>query len=249
MGMHEQIRELIPAYSLDCLDPAEAKIVAAHLQQCPDCQKDLESNLELVGKLALSIPLQSANPELKARILSAIHTPQPSPPAPEIQHSAAKPRPLSKGRWTDFFQRALPAWGVVSLLLIAVLSISNLRLAQRMNELEQGRPGFRTVQLSGTDFSPSAQGLLIISPDGENGSLVVDRMPALEDNQDYQLWLIKDGERTSGGVIDTYSDGYGVLWIHTDEPLISFEEIGVTIEPSGGSLAPSGEKIIGGLIE
>jgi len=246
MDTHEQIRDLIPAYSLNCLDPAEVEIVTAHLEQCPACREELNRNLELVGKLALAATQIAAPSQVKGRIFSAIHAI--GQPKSETQ-SAIQSRPTKpKQRWTSFFQFALPAWGALSLILIAVLSISNLRLAQRMGELEQSQPGFQTVQLLGTELSPAAQGLLVISPDGQNGSLVVDQMPPLKDNQDYQLWLIKSGIRTSGGVFHSYADGYGVLWIHSDEPLISFEEIGVTVEPSGGSPAPSGDKIITGKI-
>lgn len=246
MDKHEQIRDLIPAFSLDCLDPAEAEIVAAHLEKCALCREEFNRSLELVGKLALATPQMAAPAEVKERIFSAIHPI--AQPKSEIQ-SAIRLQPTKpESRWSKFIQRALPAWGALSLLLIAVLSISNLRLAQRISQLEQSQPGFQTVQMLGTEFSPGAQGLLVISPDGQNGSLVVDQMPPLKDDQDYQLWLIKSGIRTSGGVFHSYADGYGVLWIHSDEPLISFEEIEVTVEPSGGSPAPSSDKIITGKI-
>ena len=253
METHEYIRELIPAYGLDCLDPAEAEIVARHLVSCDACRAELASYRELVGQLGLGVQEYSPSPELKQKILSAVH----SAPAlngikelpkhePKPERSSQKPAGIS--RFAELFRLVVPAWSVLSVLLISVLSISNVRLNQRVDSLEQAATGFQTVMLSGTDTSPSSTGLLVISPDGQNGSLVVDQMPALEDNQDFQLWLIKDGERTSGGVFHTYSNGYGVLWIHAEQPLISYDEIGLTIEPSGGSATPTGDKIMGGAI-
>ncbi|HWQ84636.1 MAG TPA: anti-sigma factor [Anaerolineales bacterium] len=247
----DPIRELIPAYALDSLDPEEAELVARHLAECPECQLEFASYSELVGSLALAVPMHPAPPELKARILSAAHASAQSMPLPANYPQTsriAKPARAKSG-WANIFQQALPAWGLLSILLIGILAISNLRLNQRIASLEAARPEFATVQLSGADNSPNAVGMLVISPDGQNGSLVVDQMPVLEDNQDYQLWLIKDGQRTSGGVFHSYSNGYGVLWIHADQPLISYEEVGVTIEPAGGSPAPTGAKIIGGLIQ
>lgn len=247
MDTHDSIHALIPAYALGSLDPQEAELFASHLVQCPPCKAELASYQDLVGVLALAVPQRSAPPELKGRILTAAHSPR-IPVQAVRRPSQEKPQRARRG-WSNMFRSLMPAWGVLSLLLIGVLAISNLRLSQRIQSLEQGQPEFQTVNLSGTDLAAQAVGMLVISPDGMSGSLVVDRMPALADNQDYQLWLIKNGQRTSGGVFHSYSNGYGVLWIHSNDPLISYSEIGVTLEPSGGSPAPTGEKIIGGLIQ
>ena len=247
MATHDSIQELIPAYALGALDPQEAELFASHLAQCEPCREEIASYQDLVGVLALAVPERSAPPELKGRILSA------ALPAQKSAHGSKPIIPEKPERarrsWSSLFQSVRPAWGVLSLLLIGILAISNLRLNQRIASLEQSQPEFQTVNLSGTTSAAQAVGMLVISPDGQSGSLVVDRMPALADNQDYQLWLIKDGERTSGGVFHSYSNGYGVLWIHSDEPLINYTEVGITVEPSGGSPVPTGEKIIGGLIQ
>ncbi len=247
MDTHESIHELIPAFALGALDPQEAELFTSHLAQCESCREEIASYQDLVGVLALAVPVRSAPPELKNRILSAAHPAQKSVHETHLQ-SQEKSEPARRS-WTGFFQTVMPAWSVLSLLLIGMLAISNLRLTQRIESLEQSQPEFQTVNLRGTSSAAQAVGMLVISPDGQSGSLVVDRMPALADNQDYQLWLIKDGERTSGGVFHSYSNGYGVLWIHTDDPLISYTEVGITVEPSGGSPAPTGDKIIGGLIQ
>jgi hypothetical protein len=70
---------------------------------------------------------------------------------------------------------------------------------------------------------------LVISKDGKQGTLVVDDLPGLPADQQYQLWLIQNGERTSGGVFSTDESGYGYLEIHAPQPLVSFESFGVTI--------------------
>ena len=75
---------------------------------------------------------------------------------------------------------------------------------------------------------------------------MVDGLPPLDATHQYQLWLIRDGQRTSGGVFHSYASGYGVLWIHAEQPLVSFDGFGVTVEPSGGSPDPTGDKIMGG---
>jgi anti-sigma-K factor RskA len=75
---------------------------------------------------------------------------------------------------------------------------------------------------------------------------VVDHLGALSPEQQYQLWLIQDGKRTSGGVFSVSSEGYASLVIASPLPLDAYSAFGVTIEPQGGSPAPTGEKVLGG---
>jgi anti-sigma-K factor RskA len=143
---------------------------------------------------------------------------------------------------------------LISLALILLLGASNLFLWQRLNRVEtdyqqisdQYQNTLRTVPLMGTDVKPDAIGLLVISKDGTHGTVVVDRLPVLDETQEYQLWLIKDGQRTSGGVFSVDEDGYGAKWIGSPDPLASYQSFGLTIEPAGGSPAPTGEKVLGG---
>ena len=134
--------------------------------------------------------------------------------------------------------------------VILILAVSTLILWQRVNRLEAvtGPAQLRTVALAGTEYAPGATGLIVLSLDGEHGSLVVDQLPELETDQQYQLWLIKDDRRVSGGVFSVSEEGYGSLWVSTSEPLDSFSAVGISIEPAGGSDGPTGEKVLGGTL-
>jgi anti-sigma-K factor RskA len=91
-----------------------------------------------------------------------------------------------------------------------------------------------------------AKGLMVLTGDGRSGTLVVDGLPKLGPERQYQLWLIQDGQRTSGGVFSVDSWGYGAMVIESERPLDSFQSVGVTIEPAGGSPGPTGEKVLSG---
>jgi anti-sigma-K factor RskA len=88
--------------------------------------------------------------------------------------------------------------------------------------------------------------MLFLSKNGEYGTLMVDHLPPLGQDQQYQLWLIKDGKRTSGGVFSVNLDGYGSLWVTSPEWLANYSALGITIEPTGGSPGPTGAKVLGG---
>jgi len=64
----------------------------------------------------------------------------------------------------------------------------------------------RIVMLTGTEAAPGVTGTIVISTAGESGTLVVDGLPSLDEARQYQLWLIRDGQRTSGGVFSVNPD-------------------------------------------
>jgi len=143
--------------------------------------------------------------------------------------------------------RLAPAWALASLVVILFLGASNVLLWQQMRDLRASQPApLKVVTLTGSQVAPTASGLIVISRDGRYGTLVVDELPALDEARQYQLWLIQDGQRTSGAVFSVSPDGYGSVWVSSPQPLIDYSSFGITIEPKGGSPGPTGDKVLGG---
>jgi anti-sigma-K factor RskA len=74
----------------------------------------------------------------------------------------------------------------------------------------------------------------------------VDGLPSLDEEHEYQLWLIRDGERTSGAIFSTDENSYGGTRIRAPLSLLEYSSVGITIEPAGGSQQPTGERVLGG---
>lgn len=231
------VYELLPGYALGCLEAAEERQVAEHLQGCEHCRAELERYTWVVNELPLALEMSAPPSDLKMRILKRARR---SSPPDALPASAWQ-------RFWDVLNHRLSAWGLASLALVILLAVSNLLLWQRLGLVENaGRESLRTVALAGAGTAADATGELVISRDGEYGVLVVDGLPGLDDSLQYQLWLIQDGRRTSGGVFSVNPEGYGVLYITSTNPLASYQAVGVTIEPAGGSPGPTGEKVLGG---
>ncbi len=132
--------------------------------------------------------------------------------------------------------------------LIVVLMVSNLVLLGQVSTLKSagGETALRVINLAGTSNAPQATGVIIMSKNGEQGTLVVDRLPALDPKHQYQLWLNKPGERDSGGVFSVDDAGYASLWVWSRDPLAEYTSFGITVEPAGGSPGPTGQKVLGG---
>jgi anti-sigma-K factor RskA len=71
-------------------------------------------------------------------------------------------------------------------------------------------------------------------------------LPRLDPAHQYQLWLVKDGERRSGGVFDADEYGYANLLLRVPRDFRGFTAIGVSVEPAGGSPGPTGDHVAGG---
>ena len=249
MSADEHVTDLIPGYVLECLDEDEALQVSRHLATCPACQAELQVYQAVVDSLVLATP-ETAPPEpLKQRLMARIQAEGAA--TAESRPASAAPSPPAS-RWEQMMARlqqvlAAPRWQPVMLLLIVGLIFSNVLLWQRATQAErQLLTTFQTVPLAGTEYAPQATGVIIVSADGEHGTLVVDDLPKLDETQQYQLWLIRDGQRTSGGVFSVSADGYHALWVRAPRPLIDYPAFGVTIEPAGGSPGPTGAKVLGG---
>ena len=229
--MEEHVFDLLPAYALGCLDGEDDLRVGEHLAACKVCRGELESYRALVADLPFAVSESDPPPNLKETILQrARQTKRIPPAAPKIA----------------WWQR-LPSWSMVSLVLILVLGASNLLLWGRLNTVEsRQQASLRTVLLQGTAAAPNGTGMLVISLDGTHGTLVVDRLPIIRESQQYQLWLIRDGQRTSGGVFSVDEKGYKGMYIKSPEPLDTYTGVGITVEPAGGSPGPTGEKVLGG---
>jgi anti-sigma-K factor RskA len=239
MSVDIHVTELLPGYALGCLDEADAILVAEHLAVCDDCRAEVIAYQAVVDEMALAAPSAEPPPGLKLRLMDRA---RPSRPVEFAQPQTSWWRHL-----TRLMQRSAPAWGVASLVLIVALVTSNLWLWRQLNRPEEGaQPGMlHTILLAGTETAPQATGLIVISADGEHGTLVVDSLAVLGQDQQYQLWLIQDGERTNGGVFSVNPEGYGSLWVESPQPLSSYSAFGITIEPAGGSTGPTGDKVLG----
>lgn len=223
---------LLPAYALGCLDADENDQVREHLRGCSECREEL-SSLEAVNvQLAYAVPPALPSEALKLRLLSGC-------------------RPHKTFLWFEnllnHWPRLIPAATLAAFALVAVFGISSFMLWQQLDSAEPEKfAGVHFLPLHGTETMPDAEGSLIVDPESGQGLLVTHSLQPLEASLQYQLWLIQDGQRTSGGVFSVADNGNANLIVSSAEPLSSYDSFGITIEPFGGSPSPTGKKVLGG---
>jgi len=225
--------DLLPAFSLGCLDEDEQKMVQRHLADCDVCSAELNRYQEVVDQLGLTAPYEPPRLELKNRLMNRIMENEGRIPWYE-RFSMKKP-----GLW--------PAAAMICLLLFLFAGLINVKMMGRIRELEnRDYANALYISLRGTPASSPAGAVLIMQPEARYGLLLVHDLPELESGYQYQLWLIKEGVRTSGGVFSVSARGESRLKVVSPQPLSGYDAFGVTVEPFGGSDGPTGQKVLGG---
>jgi anti-sigma-K factor RskA len=236
MSEETHVFDLLPAYALNSLEAEEVRRVEEHLSACLICRNESNAFQAVAHHLSFAAPDAVPSPELKNRLLQRVQATRPQPRASV---------PVPSRSWLE---RLLPAWSLASLFFIFVLAGFSLFLWQRVDRLEYATSpgGMRAVPLTASDPASPATGYVLISADGDSGALVVDGLPPLGENQQYQLWLTRDGQRISGAVFSTDEKNYGGTRIRAPRSLLDYSSVGITIEPTGGSSQPTGRRVLGG---
>lgn len=229
---HEQVLEILPDYALDNLTEDDAVAVSEHLVGCAVCRAELQIWQNTVDQLALAVPVAAVPDDLHRRLMARIASPKPQPAT--VQQN-----------WLTWLRRSAPAWGAVAVLLLVGLFASNLSLRQQLTQHEQNVAPMAAIPMVCDDPADPASGVVVVSADGEYGTLVVQHLPELSTEQVYQLWLIQNGQRTDGGTFSVDEHGYTAVEIEAPQDLALYDAFGVTIEPTGGSPGPTGPKVLG----
>ncbi len=103
----------------------------------------------------------------------------------------------------------------------------------------------QVVELGGTDAAPQAQGTLFV---GEDSLVLVLRgLQPLPPGETYQLWLIPaESDPVSAGLVQISDEEIPSLTTDVQLTISSFAVVGLSIEPAGGSVQPTGNIVMSG---
>ena len=102
------------------------------------------------------------------------------------------------------------------------------------------------VRLAPVDEAVNASAFMMWNGDSQTGLLYARGFPDPAPGFGYQLWLLTDNMRVSGGVFEVNPTGDGALLIHCDQPIDSYTRVGITTEPITGSDGPTSPPVVGG---
>ncbi len=244
---HDEMKSLIAAYVLGAVSPEEMEEVRAHIISCEECMAEADGYSGAVSSLALSVAPETIPDTLIDNVMrearAGAHPPVKA--APPVSDDS------DRSGVTEL-RRSRPIYGIVAaaaaLLIVAVLAgaliTTTKELDETRNQLAAQRE--RVEQLADTQGAmrlggPSDEAIGAMLPTEEGGVFVADGLDAPPSNHTYQVWLLDDGQPTSAGTFDPES-GLGSL--QTDRSLEDVDGVAVTVEPEGGSPAPTGDPVL-----
>lgn len=251
--------DLLDLYALGVLDPDDVERVEQHLSLCERCRMRQQQAHAVAGLLAFGVeahaPPDGLFERIEERIRSGRHlNPENPAAAGPARHHLRSLFQLKSGGLLGLASAAiivlLLGWNIVLHRQLNAQSAEIQILANRLAAQERvitilRQPDARLVAVSGTDTTPKVQGSILLYPDGTHGFLAVDGLPPLPAGKAYQLWLVRQGQRASGGLLRVDENGRGTLLVEAPQPLGLYENIGMTLEPDTGSPGPTGPRVLG----
>jgi anti-sigma-K factor RskA len=155
------------------------------------------------------------------------------------------------------FSRAIVYWSLLAAAL-AVLVVTNVLWAQHSGGLRQEVSTLQqrqdelaalltanTYQQINLEFGSGEipEAAVWWNFDSNQGALSATNLPPLDSDHTYQFWLIHVDGPMSAGVFEPDNAGRELLFFEAPRPIAEFIAVGISVEPAGGSEAPSTEPI------
>jgi anti-sigma-K factor RskA len=228
-------RDTVASYVLGALPEDEHERFVSHLAGCDECRRGVAELQVAADALALAAVQLAPPPELRDRIMTVVRS------EAQLRHAAeAAPseQPAPRRPWWRrplLAMRPLPA-AAAAAALIALGVVGGVVLS--------GGDDTRTVQGQVLIASaPKARAALELSDDATK--LTVSDMPPPPDGKVYQVWLkrpARDPEPTTA-LFRVDARGSADVEIQRGR-LKGVEQVLVTAEPDGGSMAPTSDPVI-----
>jgi anti-sigma-K factor RskA len=266
MRTHEDVSELLAAYALDAVVGAEVEDIEAHLIECPRCRAELDAYRDVSAAMGNSVePLpEGLWLNISSRLPDRLD--EEPPPMPRLiftngGEESTRPDGQSKAevkarlRGSRSFLAVVGTIAVGAAAVATVLGINLVRADNRNSGYTTAigqtsalvaaldAPGHKLVNLDSATGDHEAQ---FVITQGGLGYLVSDHLKALPSSETYQLWAINGGRSISLGLLGTKPSQSAFTTGSSGSQLPS--ELGITIEPAGGSVVPSSAMVASGTV-
>jgi anti-sigma-K factor RskA len=227
VSSHQDWEEIAAGHALGALEPEDQQRFEVHLRTCPECRQVLLDIEEVMTELAVSPDPVAPPPELKTRLMAAIHEVSDDEPrmaavsSPDTLESV-RDRKRARDALADRWVRLAAAASVVLLAVIAAGVWS-------LGPSKSSTPRFVALQSAQSATTQVATVELI----GDKAWMISAAMPPNDpSNSQYVLWVLPvDGSPVPVGSFDV-APGHTVSAIgKVSEPLSSVKAFAVSKEP------------------
>jgi len=239
-----RVHELSGAYALDALDQAERERFERHLRRCPGCAEDVRQMTSTATALALAVAAEPP-PGLKQRVLAAAATTPQLPPLPSAAAGRRRGRHVTRSAWFPRLALGVAAAGVAAAVALAVVTVSTqdrLNTVQSQNQALAAVLAAPDAQIATGRSSTGGSATVVLSYAEQKMIFTSSGLPQLPNAKVYELWLLSTGSAVPAGLLPEAADGKTAPVLASG--LTSADKVGVTVEPAGGTSAPTTTPIL-----
>jgi anti-sigma-K factor RskA len=221
----EHVDELIPGQALYALSEEDSERVALHAAECERCRRQLREAEAIAASLAYAVPTLAPPPDLRERVLAAVEPVVSAPQAtPAVAPAPRSRTPRRAGWWPRFVGMPVLAAAVIGLL------VWNVSLRGDLNSLTGNLQRGHAVSLGSIGT--------VVTKAGGSSTLYasIAQAPA---GKTYEAWVIHGQVAVPAGLFE----GGGTLTLKLTKPAKPGDVIAITIEPAGGTKAPTTKPI------
>lgn len=259
--------ELAGAWALNALGAEEKAEFEEYLAESDEARIEAAELGDTALALGLAADPVRPSAGLRASIMARIASTPQLPPVSVAEAAAAaaptaRPAPAAPaGGETPSLSpaddRARRRWfqGPRGMLVAAAAAVALFIGGSFVGQALNANPFERqqAARLAAINAAPDAQRAVATTSDGHAATLVwsgelglsallVDDLPELPADQDYQLWYMNDAGAFPAGTFD--SAGTGTVWRVLEGTMKAGDQVGLTVEPEGGSPEPTSEPIV-----
>jgi anti-sigma-K factor RskA len=262
----ERLEELAALYALDLLEGAEKASFETELAGNTELRNLVAGLTDSAAELAFTVAQATPPPALKSRVLDAIDKSgavrsTPSKTGDVIAFPFARVLPWAAaacfallatflGVRTIALRSENSALRTERELADVALRMAQSQLSERTLLAERMIADLNTKLRHNEDLSrlkitalasllgntPEAKAIAVWDPEQQSGLLTVEKLPAVAQEQDYQIWVIDPQYPipVDGGVFKPDSAGKATLTFKTDKPVRQAAAFAISLEKKGG---------------
>lgn len=246
-----EVASLSGAYALHALSDEETAVFEAHLAESEETRNEVTELADTAVLLGLAVEPVAPRAALKASIMDQLDaTPQlPREEAPAASVDVARfgrAETKAQARW---FARPVTALAGIAAAVALIVgggvvanTISDTTYQQAQADQLAAINAADDSQRLVTEVVSGGTATLTWSEDLASAALIVDGLEPLASDKVYELWYIDEAGPRAAGTFTVDDDGSA--WRVLEGDMGSGDTVGVTVEPAGGSDAPTTEPII-----
>ena len=228
----DRFEDLKEAYALGALPEDERLWFEGYLAEHPELQAEVDELVSFVDLLALAPQEHEPSPELRRNLLSRLEG---------ARDTSLAERPPLRARLGGLFGPSGFAAAAIAVLAVVGLFAWNASLRGENEDLRGELQNRQTHELEGSGAMQDVRGEVIEVGSGR-AVLVAENLPSTPEGQVYEAWLMRGEDPEPAGLFEPLDEGTTATPI--EGSLKGADAVSVTLEPSGGSSAPTSDVLL-----